>query len=306
MTSRPPQSRRPGSAPRRPDPARTERVAAVLAPAVESAGLELEDVELRTVGRRLVLRVLVDSDHGVTLDEVATASHAVAEALDTTDVLGDEPYTLEVSSPGVDRPLTAPRHWRRNVGRLVAVVLTDGRETTGRLLSVSDDAAELEVNVKGRISRTTVVLADVRRAVVQVEFSRVAEADLGDETDLPDDTTDGESDDGSPRRLRRHRQHRRRERGLSAMDIDVSALKALVREKEISYDVVVETIEPALLLAYHHTEGAADSPASSSTARPGTSRSGPARRPARTAPGLASSTTPRTTSAGSPRRPRGR
>jgi ribosome maturation factor RimP len=170
-------------------------VAAVLAPAVESAGLELEDVELRAVGRRLVLRVLVDSDHGVTLDEVATASRAVAEALDTTDVLGDEPYTLEVSSPGVDRPLTAPRHWRRNVGRLVAVVLTDGRESTGRLLAVSDDAAELEVNVKGRISRTTVALADVRRAVVQVEFSRVAEADLGDETDLPDDDSDDTSDD---------------------------------------------------------------------------------------------------------------
>ena len=204
MTSRPPQGRRPGSAPqrpgsapKRPDPARTERVVAVLTPAVESAGLELEDVELRTVGRRLVLRVLVDSDHGVTLDEVAVASHAVADALDTSDVLGDEPYTLEVSSPGVDRPLTLPRHWHRNVGRLVAVTLTDGRETTGRLLSVTDDSAELEVNVKGRISRTTVTLSDVRRAVVQVEFSRVADADLGDEAELLDDADD-ESDDTDP------------------------------------------------------------------------------------------------------------
>jgi len=204
MTSRPPQGRRPGSAPqrpgsapKRPDPARTERVVAVLTPAVESAGLELEDVELRTVGRRLVLRVLVDSDHGVTLDEVAVASHAVADALDTSDVLGDEPYTLEVSSPGVDRPLTLPRHWHRNVGRLVAVTLTDGRETTGRLLSVTDDSAELEVNLKGRISRTTVALSDVRRAVVQVEFSRVADADLGDEAELLDDADD-ESDDTDP------------------------------------------------------------------------------------------------------------
>jgi len=205
MTSRPPQGRRPGSAPqrpasapKRPDPARTERVVAVLGPAVESTGLELEDVELRNVGRRLVLRVLVDSDHGVTLDEVAVASHAVADALDTSDVLGDEPYTLEVSSPGVDRPLTSPRHWHRNVGRLVAVTLTDGRETTGRLLTVTDDSVELEVNLKGRISRTTVALADVRRAVVQVEFSRVADADLGDETatddELDTDSTDDELD----------------------------------------------------------------------------------------------------------------
>jgi ribosome maturation factor RimP len=163
---------------------------------VESAGLELEDVELRSVGRRLVLRVLVESDHGVTLDEVAVASHAVADALDTSDVLGDEPYTLEVSSPGVDRPLTLPRHWQRNVGRLVAVTLTDGRETTGRLLSVTDGSAELEVNLKGRISRTTVALSDVRRAVVQVEFSRVADADLGDEPEPLDDTdTDDDSDD---------------------------------------------------------------------------------------------------------------
>ena len=206
MTSRPPQGRRPGSspqrpasAPKRPDPARAERVAAVLAPAVESTGLELEDVELRNVGRRLVLRVLVDSDHGVTLDEVATASHAVADALDTSDVLGDEPFTLEVSSPGVDRPLTSPRHWHRNVGRLVAVTLIDGRESTGRLLSVTDDSVELEVNLKGRISRTTITLADVRRAVVQVEFSRVADADLGDETavddDIDEDETDGSEDD---------------------------------------------------------------------------------------------------------------
>ena len=207
MTSRPPQGRRPGSAPqrpgsapKRPDPARTERVVAVLTPAVESAGLELEDIELRTVGRRLVLRVLVDSDHGVTLDEVAVASHAVADALDTSDVLGDEPYTLEVSSPGVDRPLTLPRHWNRNVGRLVAVTLADGRETTGRLLSVTDDSAELEVNLKGRISRTTVALPDVRRAVVQVEFSRVADADLGDEPDEPDvlDDPADDSDDTDP------------------------------------------------------------------------------------------------------------
>jgi ribosome maturation factor RimP len=169
----------------------------VLTPAVQSAGLELEDVEIRTVGRRLVVRVLVDSDHGVTLDEVAVASRAVSDALDTSDVLGDEPYTLEGSSPGVDRPLTLPRHWVRNVGRLVSVTVTDGRETTGRLLSVSDDAAtvELEVNLKGRISRTTIALGDVRKALVQVEFSRVAEAELDESDDDLDDLEDDDSTD---------------------------------------------------------------------------------------------------------------
>jgi len=195
MTARPPQGRRPASAPRKPDTARAEKVAGVLRPVVTP--LELESVELRTVGRRLVLRVLVDSDHGVTLDEVAVASRAVSDALDASDVLGDEPYTLEVSSPGVDRPLTEPRHWRRSVSRLVAVTLRDGREITGRVLSATDSEVELEVNTKGRISRTTVALADVAKAVVQVEFSRVAEADLGadDDGDTADadavDTADG-------------------------------------------------------------------------------------------------------------------
>ena len=196
MTARPPQGRRPASAPRKPDTARAEKVAGVLRPVVTP--LELESVELRTVGRRLVLRVLVDSDHGVTLDEVAVASRAVSDALDASDVLGDEPYTLEVSSPGVDRPLTEPRHWRRSVSRLVALTLRDGREITGRILSATDDDVELEVNTKGRISRTTVALADVAKAVVQVEFSRVAEADLADDADDADtadenditDTTD--------------------------------------------------------------------------------------------------------------------
>ena len=188
MTAPPPQGRRPGSAPRKPDPARVDQVAGVLRPAVGATGLELEAVELRSVGRRLVLRVLVDSDHGVTLDEVAAASRAVSESLDTSDVLGDEPYTLEVSSPGVDRPLTEPRHWRRSVSRLVAVTLRDGREVTGRVLEASDTEVELEVNTKGRISRTTVALAEVARAVVQVEFSRAAEADLDNDDDTDDDT----------------------------------------------------------------------------------------------------------------------
>ena len=189
MTARPPEGRRPSSAPRRPDPARQERVRSVLEPAVRAVGLELEDIELRTVGRRLVLRVLVDSDRGVTLDEVAAASQSVSDVLDSSDALGDEQYTLEVSSPGVDRPLTEPRHWRRSTGRLVAVTLRSGPPVTGRVVEVSDDAVALEVADRGRTSRTRVALSDVARAVVQVEFTRVADADL--ETDDSDDS-DGE------------------------------------------------------------------------------------------------------------------
>jgi ribosome maturation factor RimP len=187
-----------GPRPGRPDPARRDAVVALLAPLVSAAGLDLEDVELRSVGRRLVLRVLVDGESGVSLDQVAEVSRAVSEALDDAEPLGDEPYTLEVSSPGVDRPLTEPRHWRRNVGRLVAVTLVDGREVTGRVLSVADDGGEveLELDTKGRTSTRAVALADVRRALVQVEFSRAAEADLGPEEDSVGHLVD--DDDATP------------------------------------------------------------------------------------------------------------
>ncbi|MSW37570.1 MAG: ribosome maturation factor RimP, partial [Actinobacteria bacterium] len=189
----------------RPDPARHELVVALLEPAVSAGGLELEDLELRSVGRRLVLRVLVDSDRGVTLDEIAAASRAVSEALDGSDVLGDEPYTLEVTSPGVDRPLTAPRHWRRNVGRLVAVTLTGGSSITGRITSVSDAEVMLEVStgVKGtsKVATSAVALVEISRAVVQVDFSRTAATpgeaadDSGDSDDWDDSDDTDDSDD---------------------------------------------------------------------------------------------------------------
>lgn len=195
MPARPPQGRRPGSAPRRPDSGRRDQVVALLAPVVSGVGLELEDVELRAVGRRLVVRVLVDSDAGVTLDEVATASTAVSEALESSTVLGDEPYTLEVSSPGVDRPLTLPRHWRRSIGRLVTVVRDGGPEVTGRVTTLSDTEVSLEVDEKGRKRQVVVALADVTRAVVQVEFSRVAVADLGEDTEVDDEQDEHDDTD---------------------------------------------------------------------------------------------------------------
>ena len=173
----------------------------------------------------------------------------------TPTPLGDEPYTLEVSSPGVDRPLTLPRHWRRNVGRLVAV--TARRRARGhrpRAVASTTSEVELEIDTKGRKSPPHDRARRRAPALVQVEFSRVADAEL-DEAD--DDSTD--DDDERRRRSTRRRDRRRRRRdGDLSMDIDVSALKALVREKELSYDLVVDTLEQALLLAYHRTEGAAD------------------------------------------------
>ena len=148
------------------------RLLQLLAPAVSEAGFDLEDLTVSPAGRRSVVRVVVDGDDGVTLDDVAAVSRVVSDVLDRAEV--DEPgllagaYVLEVTSPGVDRPLTAPRHWRRAKGRLVKASLADGSTSVGRV--VDADEAHVTLDVDG--SSRTVLLAEVRTAVVQVEFSR--------------------------------------------------------------------------------------------------------------------------------------
>ncbi len=140
----------------------------VLEQPLASSGLDLEGVEMTRAGRRSVIRVLVDTDGGVTLDDIAEATHLVGTVLDSSDVLGESPYTLEVTSPGVDRPLALPRHWRRNVNRLVKVTGHDGNAFTGRVTSADDDAAVLDIDGAAR----EVSYADVATAHVQIEFNR--------------------------------------------------------------------------------------------------------------------------------------
>jgi ribosome maturation factor RimP len=150
---------------------------------VGAAGLDLEAVLVRSVGRRSLVQVLVDRDGGVDLDTVATVARGCSEALDTVEVFGGA-YDLEVSSPGVDRPLTEPRHWRRNTGRLVQARLRDGKEVSGRILATNDDGITLSVGTKER----TIAYADLSRGVVQVEFKRPPGAETGDD--------DGDEQDG--------------------------------------------------------------------------------------------------------------
>ena len=138
-------------------PPQQELLEALEEPLAKS-GLDLEGVELSSAGRRSLVRVLVDQDGGVTLDDIADATQVVSEVLDTSDVLGEAPYTLEVTSPGIDRPLTLPRHWRRNVDRLVKVTIRDGGTFTGRVLRTDDDSAMLDVDgshARGRATPTS-------------------------------------------------------------------------------------------------------------------------------------------------------
>lgn len=186
----------------------------VLAPVVAAAGLALEEVDVATAGRRRVVRVVVDragdEPGDLDLDAVATVSQDVSTALDESDVLGSAEYTLEVTSPGVDRPLTTPRHWARNRGRLVRAVLADGSALLLRVAAVDDDGVHgtLEPQmVKGKPPRAADVgaprdlaWAEIVRGEVQVEFRRADELDeQGPDDDGPDDELDDDEQDDEGR-----------------------------------------------------------------------------------------------------------
>lgn len=155
-------SQRPGS-----DATVTAVSSAVIGP-LQDLGLDLEAVELTPAGKRRVLRIAVDKDGGVSLDDVAAATRAINEVIDESDAMGAHPYTLEVTSRGVDRPLTEPRHWRRNRSRLVKVTLAGGTSVTGRVGDSDEEQASLDVDGTAH----AVTYADVKTALVQIEFNR--------------------------------------------------------------------------------------------------------------------------------------
>lgn len=148
------------------------RLRALLAPAVAATGCDLETVEITPAGRRRVLRVVVDRDGGVTLDQAAVAAAAVSAALDTNDVMGERPYVLEVSSPGVDRPVRTPRQWRRVVGRLVRVTVADRGRLVARVRAADEEGVTLEVAGEPE----TFGYAALGPGAVEVEFAPAAAA----------------------------------------------------------------------------------------------------------------------------------
>jgi ribosome maturation factor RimP len=137
--------------------------------------MDLESLQVARAGRRLVVRVVVDSDGGVTLDDAADVSRAVSAQLDSTDVMGDHPYTLEVSSPGVDRPLTEPKHWRRANGRLVRATSRaqdgqpSGEQITGRVIAADGDGVTVEIDGQQRSFGYDQLVS----GSIEVEFGRL-------------------------------------------------------------------------------------------------------------------------------------
>jgi ribosome maturation factor RimP len=167
-------------------PRQKERLRAAVEPVVTKAGYDLEDLSTSKAGNRSLVRVVIDSDSGVSSDAIAEISRDISAALDAAEAaegpLSRGGYTLEVSSPGVDRPLTEPRHWRRNRGRLVKVRV--GQATrTGRILAAGDDSIRLDIDGESQ----DLPYAELGPGKVQIEFGRPTAAEASE---------DGNGDEG--------------------------------------------------------------------------------------------------------------
>jgi ribosome maturation factor RimP len=142
-----------------------EEIIAVITPALEALGFYLEEVTITSAGRRSMITIIIDGDTYLSLDQVTVATKAVGEIVEGIQSLGQTPFTLEVTSPGLDRPLTKPRHWRKNIGRLVKIVLLDGQEIKGRVKDVSQ--------ISTTVAEQVVKFSDIKRATLEVEFKQV-------------------------------------------------------------------------------------------------------------------------------------
>ena len=142
-----------------------EEISAAITPALSNLGFYLEDVVITTAGRRSMITVIVDGDTHLSLDQVTQVTKAIGEIIENIQSLGQSPFTLEVTSPGIDRPLTKPRHWRKNINRLVKVVLLDGKEIKGRVRDSTQISATIDEQV--------INLSDIKRATLEIEFKQV-------------------------------------------------------------------------------------------------------------------------------------
>jgi ribosome maturation factor RimP len=149
-----------------------DQVSELISPALHQAGYFLEDVNIVSPGQHRIVTVIVDGESGLNLDQVTVASKLVSELLDAAVFMGETPFTLEVTSPGIDRPLTLPRHFAKNVDRLLKVTKTDGVTITGRILSNTENGVTLSITEKKDVKEVVVALTDIKRATVEIEFNR--------------------------------------------------------------------------------------------------------------------------------------
>jgi ribosome maturation factor RimP len=139
-----------------------EDISAAIRPIIEATGNYLEELTITSAGKVKILTVIVDSDSHLNLDQITAVTKEISEVVETLEELGDTAFTLEVTSPGIDRPLTKPRHWRKNLDRLVKITMTSGQDIQGRI----GEATETVVLVNDQ----KVSFEDIKRAVLEIEF----------------------------------------------------------------------------------------------------------------------------------------
>ena len=139
-----------------------EEISAAIRPIIEATGNYLEELSITSAGKVKILTVIIDSDTHLNLDQVTAVTKEISEVIEALPELGDGAFTLEVTSPGLDRPLTKPRHWRKNLDRLVKIIMTSGQEIQGRI----GEATETIVLVDSQ----KVSYEDIKRAVLEIEF----------------------------------------------------------------------------------------------------------------------------------------
>ena len=149
-----------------------DQISELITPALHQAGYFLEDINVVSPGNHRIVTVIVDGESALNLDQVTVASKLVSELIDEAAFMGETPFTLEVTSPGIDRPLTLPRHFAKNVTRLVKITKNDGEVVTGRITANSETDVTLTVVEKKTTSEIVVELAAIKRAVVEIEFNR--------------------------------------------------------------------------------------------------------------------------------------
>ena len=152
-----------------------DQIAELITPALQQAGYFLEDVNIVTPGNHRIVTVIVDGESALNLDQVTVASKLVSELVDEAAFMGETPFTLEVTSPGIDRPLTLPRHFAKNLTRLLKVTKSDGEVITGRITSNTDVDVTLSVADKKIVKKVVIALSDIKRAQVEIEFNRKEE-----------------------------------------------------------------------------------------------------------------------------------
>ena len=149
-----------------------DQIAELVTPALAQSQYFLEDVNLVSPGNHRIVTCIVDGESALNLDQVTDASKIISALLDEAAFMGETPFTLEVTSPGTDRPLTLPRHFAKNRTRLLKATLNDGSVVTGRITENSETSVTLEVTEKKIAKSVEISLADIKRAVVEIEFNR--------------------------------------------------------------------------------------------------------------------------------------